>query len=240
MGSERIAYMGVQVGWAFYLAVLQGYAPSTNVTEFRDRIVGILLGVVVMAVVFSYVWPVRAGSGMLQSLAEALRRMAQIGVGRGTVDPGVDATRAAAWHALDEASQMSDLYALEPEALTATGAANGARARLLIDLTRRVLLVQAVLLQHRAMGGHAAVDTASDAARKSFAGAVAEALDGVERRTETGVAAAHADLRTPLAALGASSRAAGQEATTWVDGELALCETLADRVEALQQAAGTR
>ena len=78
-GSERTAYMGVQIAFAFYLAVLQGYAPSTDVTEFRDRIVGIFFGVIVMAVVFSYVWPERAGTGMMQSLVRGLRRMAQIG-----------------------------------------------------------------------------------------------------------------------------------------------------------------
>ncbi len=55
--------LGVQLAFAFYLAVLQGYGPSTDVTEFRDRFVGVVFGVVVMALVFAYVWPERAGSG---------------------------------------------------------------------------------------------------------------------------------------------------------------------------------
>jgi hypothetical protein len=126
---------------------------------------------------------------------------------------------------------MSDLYAFQPEARTAWGAATGARARKLIDLTRRVLLVQAALVRHRETEGHAPVDTAADTARESFGQAVSGTLDGVAGRIETGAAGARADLRTPLAALAAASRAAGP------DGEFALCETLADRVEALQQAA---
>ena len=76
MGSERTAYEGIQIAFAFYLAVLQGFGPSTDVTEVRDRLIGIVFGVVVMSLVFAYVWPERAATGMVQSLATALRRMA--------------------------------------------------------------------------------------------------------------------------------------------------------------------
>jgi len=51
----------------------------------------------------------------------------------------------------------------------------------------------------------------------------------VADRVDAGAAVRPADLRSPLAALGAS----GQR-----DGEFALCEALVDRVEALQRVAG--
>jgi len=135
MGSERTAYVGLQLAFAFYLAALQGYAPSTDVTEFRDRFVGIVFGVVVMALVFTYAWPERAASGMVQSLAAALRRMAELAVGSGDAR----ASRAAAWQSLAEAQRLAGLSAFEPE--------RSERVPPLIDLARRVLLVQAALVQ---------------------------------------------------------------------------------------------
>jgi len=135
MGSERTAYVGLQLAFAFYLAALQGFAPSTDVTEFRDRFVGIVLGVVVMALVFTYVWPERAAGGMVQSLAAALRRMAELAGGSGDAR----ASRAAAWQSLAEAQRLAGLSAFEPE--------RSERVPPLIDLTRRVLLVQDALTQ---------------------------------------------------------------------------------------------
>src|SRR5262249_59573659 len=81
MGNERTAYLGVQLAFTFGLAVLQGYEPSTDVTEFRDRFVGVVFGVTVMALVFAYVWPERAGDRMRQSLVAALRRMSELALG---------------------------------------------------------------------------------------------------------------------------------------------------------------
>ena len=235
-GSERTAYMGLQIGFAFYLAVLQGYAPSTDVTEFRDRIVGIFFGVIVMVVVFSYLWPERAGTGMVRFLAEALRRMAQIGIGRGAVAPGARALRAAAWHALDEASRMSDLYAFEPEALTASGAATGARARELIDLTRRTLLAHSALIEQRETGDLTTIDPVADEARAALDRAIADALERVANRVETGASAEPIDVRAPLEALKVQ-RPSTREAAGLFDGEIALCDVLVDRVEALQRGA---
>ena len=111
MGSERAGYVGLQIAFAFYLAVLQGFDPGTDVTEVRDRLLGIVFGVVVMALVFSCVWPERAGTGMVRSLAAALYRMG--GSPSGTSDSrGV---RAAAWQALDEADRFVGLFVFEPK-----------------------------------------------------------------------------------------------------------------------------
>lgn len=57
VGSERIAYAGMQIALAFFMCVLQGFAPDTDFDKIRDRLVGILLGIVVTTLVFRYVWP---------------------------------------------------------------------------------------------------------------------------------------------------------------------------------------
>jgi uncharacterized membrane protein YccC len=56
-GSERISYAGLQIAFAFFLSMFQGYAPDTDLDKIRDRVVGILIGIAVTAVVFHYIWP---------------------------------------------------------------------------------------------------------------------------------------------------------------------------------------
>src|SRR5438094_7051406 len=59
-GSERISYAGLQIAFAFFYSAFQGYAPDTDLDNVRDRVVGILFGLIVTGLVFHYVWPERA------------------------------------------------------------------------------------------------------------------------------------------------------------------------------------
>ena len=58
-GSKQIAYAGVQIAFAFFLCIFQGFAPDTRFAPIRDRIVGIVLGILVTSIVFQYLWPER-------------------------------------------------------------------------------------------------------------------------------------------------------------------------------------
>nr|WP_294521523.1 FUSC family protein [uncultured Rhodopila sp.] len=80
-GSERIAYAGYQIAFAFLLCVLQGSGPSFDMTVARDRVIGILIGNLVVLAVTVAIWPVsvgarvdagiRHGLGLLRSLVLA-------------------------------------------------------------------------------------------------------------------------------------------------------------------------
>jgi uncharacterized membrane protein YccC len=59
-GGERISYAGLQMAFAFFYSVFQGYAPDTDLDNVRNRVVGILLGLFVTGLVFQYIWPERA------------------------------------------------------------------------------------------------------------------------------------------------------------------------------------
>ena len=59
-GSERISYAGLQIAFAFFLSMFQGYSPDTDLDKIRDRFVGILIGIAVTTVIFHYLWPERA------------------------------------------------------------------------------------------------------------------------------------------------------------------------------------
>src|SRR5256714_15406884 len=62
-GSERISYAGLQLAFAFFYSVFQGYAPDTDLDNVRNRVVGILFGLIVTGLVFQYIWPERARIG---------------------------------------------------------------------------------------------------------------------------------------------------------------------------------
>lgn len=76
--SERLAYAGMQIAFAFFLGVLQDYAPATDLTVLRDRIAGILLGNIVMTLVFSTLWPESAATRVRSAVGQALRAMASL------------------------------------------------------------------------------------------------------------------------------------------------------------------
>jgi uncharacterized membrane protein YccC len=59
-GSTRISYAGLQIAFAFFYSVFQGFAPDTDLDNVRDRVLGILFGLIVTGLVFHYIWPERA------------------------------------------------------------------------------------------------------------------------------------------------------------------------------------
>ncbi|MGY2486355.1 FUSC family protein [Cupriavidus sp. CP313] len=68
-GSPRIAYAGFQVAFAFYLCVIQGSGPGFDLTIARDRVIGVVLGNLVVYLVFTRIWPVSIASRIEAALA---------------------------------------------------------------------------------------------------------------------------------------------------------------------------
>lgn len=77
-GSERISYAGVQVGLAFLLTILNGFAPSLDMDSGRDRVVGILLGNVVVYLIFTNIWPKSAVVDVRERLSRALGALSRL------------------------------------------------------------------------------------------------------------------------------------------------------------------
>lgn len=77
-GPERIAYAGVQVALAFLLTVLQGFEPSVSLDTAQGRIVGILLGNLVVYLIFTRIWPAPVEGEVRALFARALSALARM------------------------------------------------------------------------------------------------------------------------------------------------------------------
>src|ERR1700751_3964078 len=77
-GSEGISYAGLQMAFAFFYSIFQGYAPDTDLDNVRNRVVGILFGLIVTALVFRYIWPERTIDRFRDALRQALRQLARL------------------------------------------------------------------------------------------------------------------------------------------------------------------
>jgi multidrug resistance protein MdtO len=113
-GDKRIAYAGFQIAFAFFLCVLQGNGPSFDMATARDRIIGILLGNIVVYLVFTTIWPVSVASRIDPAIAALLRTWGDLlRAGRETTAP--DASRALI--ALGTLQRDMDLVVYEPHGL---------------------------------------------------------------------------------------------------------------------------
>ncbi len=54
--SARLSYLGVQLALAFYLINLQEFTIQTSLSIARDRVFGVLLGLVSMWLFFDRLW----------------------------------------------------------------------------------------------------------------------------------------------------------------------------------------
>jgi multidrug resistance protein MdtO len=74
VGDARIAYAGFQMAFAFFLCVIQGAGPSFDMVTARDRIIGILLGNLVVYLTFTTIWPVSVVNRIGPEIAALLRK----------------------------------------------------------------------------------------------------------------------------------------------------------------------
>jgi multidrug resistance protein MdtO len=114
-GGPRIAYAGFQIAFAFFLCVVQGSAPAFDLTVARDRVIGVLFGNLVVAVIFTQIWPVTVAGRIDPAIAAVLRKLA------GLADAGSSKGRwrqaAETQTALGGVEQDLDLVGYEPHSI---------------------------------------------------------------------------------------------------------------------------
>ncbi|BCF93321.1 FUSC family protein [Paraburkholderia largidicola] len=142
-GSERIGYAGIQVIFTFSLAVLGQFGPTTNLTEIRDRMVGILLGVGVATFVQMSFWREGEGDVLRQRLAAMLRAIAAQ-LRTPSADAGDELPYAQrqlqAWAVLADCEATLARVALEPGWQEAEHAQWTLRAQIVLAQGREIML----------------------------------------------------------------------------------------------------
>jgi multidrug resistance protein MdtO len=76
--GPRFNYVGIQIGFAFYLVSVSGFSTPTELAPARDRLAGIMLAVIVMWFVFDQIWPVRTTTEMRRVVALVLKDASRV------------------------------------------------------------------------------------------------------------------------------------------------------------------
>ena len=119
-GSPRISYAGFQMAFAFFLCVVQGPAPSFDLVTARDRVIGILIGNLVVYLVSINLWPISIGKRIDPAIASLLRGLSAM-----MTAADVRARRALASAAQSQLGKIEtdiDLVAYEPDTVRPSSA----------------------------------------------------------------------------------------------------------------------
>lgn len=116
-GNERIAYAGIQIGLAFLLTVLHGFSPSTDLGVALDRVLGILLGNLVVYLIFTYLWPVAIADFVRTRIRSLLAGLSSLAALSPTDSPAAIRQAAAVEEELTQAREALRLVPFEPSSL---------------------------------------------------------------------------------------------------------------------------
>ncbi|MGF6446547.1 FUSC family protein [Paraburkholderia youngii] len=159
-GSERISYAGVQIMFTFALSLLEHFGPTTDLTEIRDRMIGIVLGVGISTIVHATLWPEAEGEALRQRLARLLHGLAGRLRGLGADEPAP----VALWVELGDCEAVAARVAVEPGWRMAEGQSEGftMHVQTMLAQTREILLaVDALEAERRAQAREGVAPEAS-------------------------------------------------------------------------------
>jgi len=87
--SQRLSYFGLQIANAYYLVTVSGFNFDPSLATARNRVVGIMLGLLVMWLVFDQLWSASAAVEMERTFVSALRSLGKLMRAPASPDPGV-------------------------------------------------------------------------------------------------------------------------------------------------------
>lgn len=208
-GSERISYAGVQIMFTFSLALLEQFSPPSDLTEIRDRLVGILLGVGISTLIQMSIWPEGEADALRAKLAEMLRTIASLlrqhlpGTAEGS--PLSLAQRQwQAWTMLAECEALLVHVTLEPNWQEGEQERVSLLAQTVLAQGRTILLANQVF-QNEWQAGLGDIDAATLDAASSFQASAAERLVHYAGELERNPPAARHPAPLPVAGSGANS-----------------------------------
>ena len=183
--SPRLSYFGLQVALAFYLINLQEFAFQTSLLVARDRVIGILLGLLMMWLAFDQLWGAPASVEMKRTFISNLRSLARFV--REPV-PGTEKTwdshplRETISANFDTERALADGVLFEFGPSREQNLALRGRIRHWQPLLRLVFLTRIALLKYRVRLPGFELPEAVRAAQLEFDNQLAQTLDGMADR----------------------------------------------------------
>jgi multidrug resistance protein MdtO len=205
VGSSRISYLGLQTGMAFAMCVTDPRGPTTDLTIGRDRVLGILVGVLAMLLVNGTLWPARARLTMWSRLPRAFRALA--GLARLAPETreypaqlqSAVRFRSSVYTELAATLRLSAESTLEPDADLAEAEREWV-SRLTVQ-TQAVFLALLALIRHRVAPAFPILPAPVQEAMRALDDEVAKTLEALANRLERRPADALPDLTRCLAEL---------------------------------------
>jgi len=143
-GPDRTAYIGIQMIGTCCLPLLEGFGPSYDLTEVRDRAIGIVLGILISAVVFSCLWPESERGALRQRLAALLRQIGSLIRANQQQLPAERRQKSLveAWTTLSECETCYERTVYERDFRAGPKVVLAERTRAMLDRARQILIAQ--------------------------------------------------------------------------------------------------
>jgi multidrug resistance protein MdtO len=204
-GTERLSYAGPQAAFAFFLCVFQGFAPEANFTIIRDRLTGIILGIVASSIILRYVWPEHAVDSLRATLSRLLRNLSQLllipGTGRVSEaeSEAIKTMRGVVTKDLDSTLRLSELVGIENIVVRNQGGIAISTLENATANTQALCLMSTALLSRTKQEEWQQLSPPVQAAELALRASGAKQLQQVAAYVETGHCPKSADLESAFA-----------------------------------------
>ncbi len=204
--SPRLSYFGVQVAIAFYLINLSEFQVQTSLIPARDRVIGILLGLLMMWLVFDQLWGSPAGVQMKKTFISNLRLLARFAREPVSKDLRVALERSYSLREeinsnFDKVRGLADAVLLEFGPCREQDLISRKRIRDWQPNLRMIFINRLVLWKYRARLPGFELPEAIQLAQEEFDNRLAKALEGMADRTEGNESTQKQDLSKAYAQL---------------------------------------
>ena len=149
LGSPAISYGGYQIGLMFYKCTLQTYGPYTELRVVRDRLIGIVLGLVVFEFINTHLWPVKATDTMRAKLSSSLRALAEMATLTNKAEPLKSLLRTANELRIKANQDLATVHQLSVSARLEPGAAARRELENTSAKAEKLLLLLLAIAQHQ-------------------------------------------------------------------------------------------
>jgi multidrug resistance protein MdtO len=198
VGSPAISYGGYQIGLAFYKCTLQSYGPYTELRVVRDRLIGILLGLVVFEFINTHLWPVKATGTIRARLGSTLRALADMATLTTRAEPVKPLLRTANELRIRANQDLATVHQLSVSARFEPGVAARRELENLTPKAEKLLVVLLAIVQHQADLPLEQIPAPLRQAKMRLSTVLALFLRNLEEQTAGQVTAALPDILTPL------------------------------------------